>query len=118
MCTCSSRADLLFGLPRPEHVHRCLAGEPPMPRRTWLATAGSAAATVLALPSLAAAKLYGTAQHYDYVASGVIKGAQTTMRMPDGSLDVRDEFTDRGRGPKLRSVLAFDDAGLRAPAVA
>src|ERR1700681_2307652 len=112
MCTCSSRADLRFGMPRPNHIHRCLAGEPPLPRRTWLASAGSAVATMLALPSLATAKLYGTPLHYDYVTSGVVKGAQTTIRLPDGSLDVRFEFNDRGRGPKLRSLLAFDDAGL------
>jgi imidazolonepropionase-like amidohydrolase len=67
---------------------------------------------MLALPSLAAAKLYGAPQRYDYVASGVIKGAQTTVHLPDGSLDVRFAFTDRGRGPKLRSLLAFDDAGF------
>ena len=110
--TCGPRAGLPFGLPPREHVHGCLAGEPPMPRRTWLATAGSAAAAMLALPSLAAAKLYGAPQHYDYVTSGVIKGSQTTIRLPDGSLDVRFEYTDRGRGPKLRSLLAFDDAGF------
>ncbi|HWT06102.1 MAG TPA: hypothetical protein VN224_10130, partial [Xanthomonadales bacterium] len=83
-----------------------------MPRRTWLATAGSAAAAMAALPSLAAAKLYGTPLRYDYVTSGVVKGSQTTIRLPDGSLDVRFEFTDRGRGPKLRSLLAFDGTGF------
>jgi imidazolonepropionase-like amidohydrolase len=112
MCTCSSPAGSRFGLPQPDHVHRCLAGELPMPRRTWLAAAGSTAAAMLALPSLAAAKLYGSPVHYDYITSGVLKGSQTTIRLPDGSLDVRFEFTDRGRGPKVRSVLAFDDAGF------
>ena len=63
-------------------------------------TAGSVAATLWAAPSLAAAKLYGTAVQYDFVSSGVVKGSQTTVRLPDGSLDVRFEFTDRGRGPK------------------
>ena len=112
MCTCDPRAGLSFGLPRPDHAHRCFAGELPMPRRTWLAAAGSTVAAAIALPSLAAAKLSGTPQHYDYVTSGVLKGAQTTIRLPDGSLDVRFEFTDRGRGPKLRSRLTFDAAGF------
>lgn len=89
-----------------------MAGELPLRRRDWLAVAGSAAAWVWASPALASAKLYGTAVRYDFVSSGVVKGSQTTVRMPDGSLDVRFEFTDRGRGPKLRSTIAVDGAGL------
>ncbi len=89
-----------------------MAGELPIRRRDWLSAAGSAAAFVWASPALAAAKLYGTAVHYDFVSSGVVKGSQTTTRMPDGSLDVRFEFTDRGRGPEIRSTIALDDAGL------
>ena len=46
--------------------------------------------------------------------SGVVKGSQTTVRLPDGSLDVRFAFSDRGRGPKIRSLLALDRAGLIA----
>ena len=64
--------------------------------------------------SLAAAKLYGTPVTYDYVTSGVVKGSQTTVLLPDGSLDVRFAFTDRGRGPKLRSLIAFDGRGTIA----
>lgn len=89
-----------------------MAGEFPIRRRTWLALAGSAAATMWSLPALASAKLYGTAVRYDYVSSGVVKGSQTTLRLPDGSLDVRFEFTDRGRGPNVRSTIALDDAGF------
>ncbi|MGA8097335.1 MAG: amidohydrolase family protein, partial [Candidatus Cybelea sp.] len=76
------------------------------------ATVGSAAAWLCASPALAAVKLYGTAVQYDYVSSGVVKGSQTTARMPDGSLDVQFEFVDRGRGPKTRSTIALDEAGL------
>ena len=112
MCSCNSRSTFMFGLPRPENGHRCLAGERPMDRRTWLALSGSAAAALVSVPHLVAAKLYGSPISYDYIASGVIKGSQKTIRMPDGSLDVRFEFTDRGRGPKVRSVLAFDPEGF------
>ena len=59
-----------------------------------------------------AAKLAGETLEYDYVSSGVVKGSQTTVRMPDGSRQVRFEFTDRGRGPKVRSTIAVDGAGL------
>jgi hypothetical protein len=112
MCTCSAhRYSTLFGLPR-ANGHSCLAGEPPIRRRDWLAAVSSAAATLWAAPSFAAAKLYGTAVAYDFVSSGVVKGSQTTIGTPDGSLDVRFEFTDRGRGPKTRSIIALDGAGF------
>jgi imidazolonepropionase-like amidohydrolase len=84
----------------------------PMRRRDWLATAGSAVAALWAAPALVAAKLYGSPARYDYIASGVVKGSQTTVTMPDGSLDVRFEFADRGRGPKVRSVIAVDHDGF------
>jgi imidazolonepropionase-like amidohydrolase len=113
MCTCRPRRyATLFGLPLTGNAHSCLAGELPIRRRNWLATVGSAGAWLWASPALAAAKLYGTAVQYDYLSSGVVKGSQTTVRMPDGSLDVRFEFVDRGRGPKTRSTIALDDAGL------
>jgi imidazolonepropionase-like amidohydrolase len=89
-----------------------MAGEPPIRRRDWLSAVGSATALIWASPALAAAKLYGTVVEYDYVSSGVVKGSQTTVRLPDGSLDVRFEFVDRGRGPKVRSTIALDDAGF------
>jgi|HubBroStandDraft_6_1064221.scaffolds.fasta_scaffold00006_164 imidazolonepropionase-like amidohydrolase len=91
-----------------------MAGEPAIRRRDWLAVVGSAAAWLAASPALAAAKLYGTVVQYDFVSSGVVKGSQTTLRLPDGSVDVRFEFTDRGRGPKLRSTIALDASGLIA----
>ncbi len=91
-----------------------MAGELPIRRRDLLSAVGSMAALVWASPAFAAARIYGTAVRYDYVSSGVVKGSQTTVRMPDGSLDVRFEFTDRGRGPKLRSTIALDSAGLIA----
>ena len=113
MCTCRSHHhSTLFGLSRPGRSHACMAGEWPVRRRDWLAAAGSTAALIWASPALAAAKLYGTAVEYDFLSSGVVKGSQTTMRLPDGSLDVRFAFTDRGRGPKVRSVIALDNAGL------
>lgn len=113
MCTCRShRSATLFGLPLAGGVCCGLAGEPPIRRRDWLAMVGSAAALFRAAPALAAAQLYGTAVVYDFVSSGVVKGSQTTIRMPDGSLDVRFEFTDRGRGPKMRSTIALDSTGF------
>jgi len=113
MCTCRShRHATLFGLPLAPGARAGMAGEPPIARRGWLAIVGSVAAWAWAAPALAAAKLYGSAAQYDYVTSGVVKGSQTTIRTPDGSLDVRFEFTDRGRGPKLRSTIATDEAGL------
>jgi imidazolonepropionase-like amidohydrolase len=89
-----------------------MAGELPLRRRDWLAVAGSTAAALWAAPALAAAKLYGSVVSYDFVSSGVVKGSQTTVRRPDGSLDVRYEYTDRGRGPSLRSTIELDGAGL------
>jgi hypothetical protein len=113
MCSCRSRRwSALFGLPLQGAAHSCLAGEPPLRRRDWLAVVGSAAATLWAAPGLAAAKLYGTPAQYDYVSSGVVKGSQKTIRMPDGSFDIRYEFIDRGRGPKLRSTIATDSSGM------
>jgi hypothetical protein len=113
MCTCRShRWSALFGLPLEDATHSCLSGELPLGRRDWLAAVGSAAAWVMASPSLAATKLYGTPVQYDFVSSGVVKGSQTTIQMPDGSLDVRYEFIDRGRGPKLRSTIRCDETGF------
>ena len=113
MCNCHDpRGSTLFGLPLQGIAHGCMTGEPPIRRRDWLATVGSLGALLWAVPSLAAAKLYGTAVQYDYVTSGVVKGSQTTIAMPDGSLDVRFEFTDRGRGPQLRSKIELDSGGL------
>ncbi len=89
-----------------------MAGDLPMPRRSWLSAVGSAAAVAWASPAFAAAKLYGSAVEYDFVSSGIVKGSQTTVRLPDGSLYVRFEYVDRGRGPKVRSTIALDDAGL------
>ncbi len=113
MCTCRShRCSTLFGLPLKGSANSCLAGELPIRRRDWLAVAGSAAAWIWASPGLAAAKLYGTPVRYDYVSSGVVKGSQTTLRLPDGSFDVRYEYIDRGRGPKLRSTIRCDETGF------
>ncbi|MGC1381425.1 MAG: amidohydrolase family protein [Candidatus Baltobacteraceae bacterium] len=113
MCTCSAhRHSTLFGLPRPGGPHSCMAGELPIRRRDWLSVVGSAAAFVCAAPAMAAAKLYGRTATYDYVTSGVVKGSQTTARLADGSFDVRYEFIDRGRGPKLHSTIAVDGAGM------
>jgi hypothetical protein len=113
MCTCGShRQKFLFGLPTPGSTRRCLAGELPMPRRNWLAAAGSAAALLWGAPSLVAAKLYGKPVQYDFVSSGVVKGSQTTVVMPDGTYDVQFEYTDRGRGPKLRSLITLDSSGF------
>lgn len=115
MCSCRShRQATLFGLPLAGELHSCLAGELPIRRRDWLATVSSAAAVVWAAPAFAAAKLYGSVVAYDYVSSGVVKGSQTTLALPDGRLDVRFEFIDRGRGPKMRSLIGLDQAGLIA----
>jgi imidazolonepropionase-like amidohydrolase len=89
-----------------------MAGELPIRRRGWLAAVGTVAAAAWAAPVLAAAKLYGTLTEYDFVSSGVVKGSQTTIRLPDGSFEVRYEYIDRGRGPKLRSTIRCDDAGF------
>lgn len=113
MCMCHShRGPTLFGLPLSGGTHACMAGELPLRRRDWLAVAGSVAATLCAAPAFAVAKLYGTAIQYDFVSSGVVKGSQTTLQLPDGSLDVRYEYIDRGRGPKLRSTIATAPSGF------
>lgn len=91
-----------------------MAGAPPIRRRDWISTVGSAAAVVWASPAFAAAKLYGTVTTYDFVSSGVVKGSQTTLAMPNGTLDVRFEYVDRGRGPTVRSRIVLDRAGLIA----
>src|SRR5579871_3285140 len=103
MCSCRShRQATLFGLPLAGEFHSSLAGELPMRRRDWLATVSSAAAVLWAAPAFAAAKLYGSVVAYDFVSSGVVKGSQRTLALPDGRLDVRFEYIDRGRGPKMR----------------
>ncbi|MBV8531175.1 MAG: amidohydrolase family protein [Candidatus Eremiobacteraeota bacterium] len=112
--SCSYRNARLFGLPLRDNVHSCMAGELPMRRRDWLTVAGSAAAYLWAAPALGAGKLYGTAAEYDYVSSGVVKGSQTTVRMPDSTLHVRFAYIDRGRGPNYRSTIGLDGAGLIA----
>jgi imidazolonepropionase-like amidohydrolase len=89
-----------------------MAGELPVRRRAWLAAIGSVAAAAWAAPALAAARLYGTLTKYDFVSSGVVKGSQTTVRLPDGSFEVHYQYTDRGRGPKLRSAIRCDKAGF------
>lgn len=115
MCSCRShRNATLFGFPLGGDFHSCLAGELPIRRRDWLSAVGSAAALVWAAPAFAAAKLYGSVVAYDYVSSGVVKGSQTTLALPDGRLDIRFEFTDRGRGPKVRSLIALDGSGMIA----
>jgi imidazolonepropionase-like amidohydrolase len=113
MCLCAAhRHSLSFGLPRPEKVHRCGAGELPMPRRDWLKLAGAGAAALGGFPSRVAAALYGKPVRYEFVSSGVVKGSQTTVSLPDGALDVRFEFIDRGRGPKTHSRITFDKRGF------
>jgi imidazolonepropionase-like amidohydrolase len=113
MCMCQTqRGSTLFGLPLSGGAHVCMAGELPLRRRDWLAVAGSAAAAAWAAPAFAVAKLYGTAMQYDFVSSGVVKGSQTTVQLPDGSLEVRYEYIDRGRGPKLRSTIATTPSGV------
>lgn len=113
MCTCCShRARLLFGLPHCGSPYSCMAGDLPMRRRDWLTAVGSLTALLWAAPSLVAARLSGKSTRFDYVASGVVRGSQITKRMPDGSLDIQFEFTDRGRGPKVHSVIALDSQGM------
>lgn len=93
-------------------MRRCLAGELPMRRRDWLAAVGATAALLGTAPSLVAAKLYGKPVQYDFISSGVVKGSQTTIVMPNGTYDIRFAFTDRGRGPDLRSLIALDTNGF------
>jgi imidazolonepropionase-like amidohydrolase len=89
-----------------------MAGELPLRRRDLLSMVGAAAAYACTKPAFALAKLYGRVVTYDYVSSGVVKGSQQTVCLPDGSLDVRFQFIDRGRGPALHSTIALDDAGF------
>ncbi|MGA8384936.1 MAG: amidohydrolase family protein [Candidatus Cybelea sp.] len=112
---CSShfhRGATLFGLPLSPGRHSCMAGELPIRRRDWLTMAGAAVAYASASPAFALAKLYGRVVTYDFVSSGVVKGSQQTVCLPDGSLDVRFQFIDRGRGPALHSTISLDDAGF------
>jgi imidazolonepropionase-like amidohydrolase len=89
-----------------------MAGELPIRRRDWLAMVGAAAAYAWTSPALAVTKLYSRVTTYDYVSSGVVKGSQQTLSLPDGSLNVRFQFIDRGRGPMLHSTISLDDAGF------
>lgn len=111
MCTCRSHTRLLFGLPLPETLDRCFAGDP-FPRKAFLSSAAGIAAAALVPPNVLAARTAGSSIAYDYVASGVVKGSQTTKRLGDGTIDVRFAFNDRGRGPSTRSTIAVDDAGF------
>ena len=89
-----------------------MAGELPIRRRDWLSMVGAATAYACTSPAFAVAKLYGRVATYDFVSSGVVKGSQQTVCSPDGSLDVRFQFIDRGRGPALHSTISLDYAGF------
>src|SRR5580692_9833701 len=107
---CSShfhRGATLFGLPLSPGRHSCMAGDLPIRRRDLLSMAGAAAAYACASPAFALAKLYGSVATY-----GFVKGSQQTVCSPDGSLDVRFQFIDRGRGPTLHSTISLDNAGF------
>lgn len=112
MCVCVHRRAIRYGMPMAHGAHRCGAGEPPLVRRSWLALAASGVTWLASAPSRAGAAVDGASRSYDYVSSGIVKGSQQTMRLADGSLDVRFEFNDRGRGPKTRSRLVFDELGF------
>ncbi|HET7815329.1 MAG TPA: hypothetical protein VFL13_13265, partial [Candidatus Baltobacteraceae bacterium] len=88
-----------------------MAGDP-VPRKTFLGTASAAAVAALLPPRVLAARAAGKSTSYDYVTSGIVKGSQVTTRLPDGTIDVRFAFIDRGRGPSVRSTIALDAAGF------
>lgn len=89
-----------------------MAGELPIRRRDLLSMVGAAAAYACTSPAFVLAKVYARVATYDFVSSGVVKGSQQTVCLPDGSLDVRFQFIDRGRGPTLHSTISLDDAGF------
>ena len=102
----SSRRDLVrvAALARSSFLHGRGAADR---RRDWLSMVGAAAAYVCTSPAFAIAKRYSSVATYDFVSSGVVKGSQQTVCLPDGSLDVHFQFhRSRARPDALQHDLA------------
>ena len=63
---------------------------------------------VPALPS----EIPAGAQRYSFLIMGNLAGQQAVWTATDGSLHMFYQFNDRGRGPKITSVLKFDANGI------
>ena len=64
-----------------------------------------------AVPALPA-DIPASAERYSFLLMGNLAGHQAAWTASDGSLHVFYEFNDRGRGPKISTVLKFDANGL------
>src|SRR5215212_955711 len=52
------------------------------------------------------------ATRYTVILVGNTAGSQTSTVRPDGAREFAYEFNDRGRGPKYRTTIRLDAAGL------
>lgn len=112
MCNCSGRAPTRFGLPHPHLTHRCLVGEP-ISRRDWVVSVGAITSLVASAPSVALARMSGAHTiTYDFVSSKTVRGTQTTTVSPDGTIDVRYAYMDRGHGPDMHSRIRVGPDGF------
>ena len=65
-----------------------------------------------ALLSLSLPVLADETVQYDFINNGKREGGQTVVYRDNGTVEVEFQFNDRGRGPKIREVLALDKQGL------
>ena len=111
MCSCFGRVPTRFGLPHPRLTHRCLVGEP-ISRKKWVASLGALTSLVAAAPRVALATIGGGVIAYDFVSSKTVRGSQITSVLPDGTIDVRYAYMDRGHGPDLHSRISVGSDGF------
>lgn len=112
MCNCFGRVPIRFGVPHPHLTHRCLVGAP-ISRKDWVASLGAITSLIASAPSAALATISGSRSiTYDYVASKTVRGSQTTTVLPDGTIDVRYAYMDRGHGPDMRSRIRVGSDGF------
>ncbi|MGC2247895.1 MAG: amidohydrolase family protein [Terriglobales bacterium] len=71
-------------------------------------SAHPAASAIPALP----ADIPATAERYSFLMMGNQAGQQAVWTADDGTLHLFFQFNDRGRGPKLTSVLKLDSNGI------
>ena len=74
----------------------------------WAQAAAPSASPVPALP----ADIPATAERYSFLLMGNLAGQQAMWTESDGTLHIFYQFNDRGRGPKLNSVLKVDANGI------
>lgn len=74
----------------------------------WSQSTQPQSSAVPALP----ADIPATAEHYSFLLMGNLAGQQAVWTASDGTLHMFFQFNDRGRGPKLSSVLKLDASGV------